>query len=141
VPRRWGGDVGGFDSFAGRRIHAFGEVWVGSPGGPLRLLAGADYGTETYGVASIHVTGAGDGFPVDLATRLGRFSRGYPARSGKGTRLGIAIVAAIVQAQGGNAGARNLPRRRSRRVDLAAAAPEPWPEAGDAPDRHRLRAP
>jgi hypothetical protein len=49
VPRRWGGDVGGFDSFAGRRIHAFGEVWWDLPEGRFVYWRGRITGLKLMG--------------------------------------------------------------------------------------------
>ena len=57
----------------------------------------------------LHVTDRGAGFPDDLlAQAFERFSRGEPGASEAGAGLGLPIVAAIAQAHGGRAGARNL---------------------------------
>jgi signal transduction histidine kinase len=53
-----------------------------------------------------HGPGFGDGF---LGSAFERFSRGDPARAGRGAGLGLAIVAAIARAHGGTATASNLP--------------------------------
>lgn len=51
----------------------------------------------------------GPGFPPDfIATAFERFTRADTARGRGGAGLGLAIVAAIAQAHGGSAGARNL---------------------------------
>jgi heavy metal sensor kinase len=92
------------------------------------------------GRVELHVTDEGDGFPKELLPRaFERFSRGDPARSGEGTGLGLAIVAAIARAQGGDAGARNLP---SGGADVWISLPAaPSPEADDAAGRPPLRTP
>jgi signal transduction histidine kinase len=62
------------------------------------------------GRVELHVTDYGAGFPPGLIEHaFERFTRGATAAPGTGTGLGLAIVAAIAQAHGGKAGARNLP--------------------------------
>jgi signal transduction histidine kinase len=56
------------------------------------------------GVATLHVTDEGAGFPRDFADRaFDRFATANAGRSGSGTGLGLAIVAAIAAAHGGRA--------------------------------------
>jgi signal transduction histidine kinase len=60
--------------------------------------------------AELHVRDDGPGFPAQFVDdAFERFTRADPARSRGGAGLGLAIVAAIAQAHGGAAGARNLP--------------------------------
>jgi two-component system OmpR family sensor kinase len=62
------------------------------------------------GEVELRVSDHGPGFPDDfLADAFERFSRADPARSAGGTGLGLSIVAAIADAHGGGAGARNRP--------------------------------
>jgi two-component system, OmpR family, sensor kinase len=64
---------------------------------------------RTGGRVELHVTDHGAGFPPGLSEHaFERFIRGETAESGTGAGLGLAIVAAIAQAHGGEAGARNL---------------------------------
>ena len=57
----------------------------------------------------LHVSDDGPGFPEDLLPRaFDRFARGPDVSAGGGAGLGLAIVAAIARAHGGDAGARNL---------------------------------
>jgi signal transduction histidine kinase len=60
------------------------------------------------GSVRLHVRDDGPGFPEDLAA-FERFTRGDSARGRGGAGLGLAIVAAIARAHGGEAGA--APRR------------------------------
>jgi two-component system OmpR family sensor kinase len=77
------------------------------------------------GRVELHVRDDGPGFPVDfLARAFERFSRPTDGRSGGGAGLGLAIVAAIAEAHGGCARARNGGERGA--------------EVGiDLPDHHR----
>jgi two-component system, OmpR family, sensor kinase len=69
------------------------------------------------------------GFPEAFMDRaFDRFSRGDHARSRGGAGLGLAIVAGVAAAHGGEAGARNRPEGGSD-VWVAIPAGEP----GDAP--------
>jgi two-component system OmpR family sensor kinase len=73
--------------------------------GAIRLV-----GRHVDGRVELHVIDEGEGFPQDLLARaFERFSQSDHARAGEGTGLGLAIVAAIARANGGEAGARNLP--------------------------------
>ena len=64
------------------------------------------------GWIELHVRDEGEGFPQEFLGRaFERFSQADRARSGTGAGLGLAIVAAIARAHGGDAGARNLPER------------------------------
>ena len=56
------------------------------------------------GAVRLHVRDDGPGFPEDLAA-FERFTRGDSARGRGGAGLGLAIVAAIARAHGGDAGA------------------------------------
>jgi two-component system, OmpR family, sensor kinase len=59
----------------------------------------------------LHVRDGGQGFPAEfIAQAFERFARADRARSRGGAGLGLAIVAAIAEAHGGSAGARNVPR-------------------------------
>jgi signal transduction histidine kinase len=72
----------------------------------------------------LHVRDHGPGLPVDLAGRaFDRFARGSGGRTGSSAGLGLAIVAAIVAAVGGRAGADNRPAGGAD-VWLAIPAPE-----------------
>jgi two-component system OmpR family sensor kinase len=89
------------------------------------------------GRVELHVTDKGRGFPDDLlAHAFERFSRGEPGRSGPGAGLGLPIVAAIAQAHGGRAGARNL---RGGGADVWLSLPTGLhglpPEAADGDER------
>jgi two-component system, OmpR family, sensor kinase len=65
---------------------------------------------ERDGAVELHVRDQGGGFPDRfLPSAFDRFSRADPARSRGGAGLGLAIVAAIASAHGGEAAARNLP--------------------------------
>jgi two-component system, OmpR family, sensor kinase len=65
---------------------------------------------EQSGVVELHVRDEGEGFPTSfLPTAFERFTRADPARSRGGAGLGLAIVAAIATAHGGEAAARNRP--------------------------------
>jgi signal transduction histidine kinase len=58
----------------------------------------------------LHVRDDGPGFPAQFVDdAFERFTRGDPARGRGGAGLGLAIVAAIADAHGGAAGARNRP--------------------------------
>jgi signal transduction histidine kinase len=58
----------------------------------------------------LHVRDGGQGFPDQFIGRaFERFARADRARSRGGAGLGLAIVAAIAEAHGGSAGARNVP--------------------------------
>jgi two-component system OmpR family sensor kinase len=58
----------------------------------------------------LHVRDDGRGFPDEFIARaFERFTRADHARSRGGAGLGLAIVAAIADAHGGSAGARNVP--------------------------------
>jgi two-component system OmpR family sensor kinase len=62
------------------------------------------------GAVELHVRDQGGGFPDGfLASAFERFTRADPARSRGGAGLGLAIVAAIAAAHGGEAAARNRP--------------------------------
>jgi len=64
--------------------------------------------TVRDGVVELHVTDDGEGFPATfLARAFERFSRPDAGRSGDGAGLGLAIVAAIARAHGGDAHAAN----------------------------------
>ena len=57
----------------------------------------------------LHVSDDGPGFTRDVLPRaFDRFARGGDAPAGEGAGLGLAIVAAIAGAHGGDAGARNV---------------------------------
>ena len=73
-------------------------------GGPAIELAAE----ERNGCVRFHVRDDGPGIPDDLAP-FERFTRGDAARSRGGAGLGLAIVAAIARAHGGNAGAASRP--------------------------------
>jgi signal transduction histidine kinase len=60
------------------------------------------------GAVRLHVRDDGPGFPDDLAA-FERFTRADTARGRGGAGLGLAIVAAIARAHGGEAGAANRP--------------------------------
>jgi two-component system, OmpR family, sensor kinase len=65
---------------------------------------------RTNGSVELHVTDHGAGLPPGLIEHaFERFTRGETAQPGTGAGLGLAIVAAIAQAHGGDVGARNLP--------------------------------
>jgi signal transduction histidine kinase len=67
--------------------------------GPVELAARAH-----NGVVEIDVSDQGDGFPDELAPHaFERFTRGDAARGRGGAGLGLAIVAAIAEAHGGDA--------------------------------------
>jgi heavy metal sensor kinase len=101
--------------------------------GEVRLAA-----RPRKGRVELHVTDEGGGFPEELLPRaFERFSRGDRARSGEGTGLGLAIVAAIARAQGGEAGARNLPGGGADVWISLPAAPAPSGQAADAAGRDR----
>jgi len=75
----------------------------GSP--PVRLLASEDGGSLVFRVAD-----AGPGFPPGfLPHAFERFSRADDARTTTGAGLGLALVAAVARAHGGEAFARNRP--------------------------------
>jgi two-component system OmpR family sensor kinase len=60
------------------------------------------------GTVELHVIDQGDGFPPDFLGRaFERFSRADDARGRGGAGLGLSIVAAIAEAAGGRAAARN----------------------------------
>jgi signal transduction histidine kinase len=81
------------------------------------------------GRVELHVRDRGPGFPEAFMDRaFDRFSRGDHARSRGGAGLGLAIVAGVAAAHGGEAGARNRPEGGSD-VWVAIPAGEP----GDAP--------
>jgi signal transduction histidine kinase len=62
------------------------------------------------GGAELAVADDGEGFSPEMAERaFERFSRDDAARSGGGAGLGLAIVAAIARAHGGEAGLRSAP--------------------------------
>jgi signal transduction histidine kinase len=64
--------------------------------------------TERDGAVELHVRDRGPGFPdAFLPVALERFSRADAARSGRGSGLGLSIVAAIATAHGGRAGVAN----------------------------------
>jgi signal transduction histidine kinase len=72
-------------------------------------------------VVELHVRDDGPGFPQDLIdTAFERFARADAARSRGGAGLGLAIVAAIADAHGGHAAARN---RRGGGADVWLAVP------------------
>jgi two-component system, OmpR family, sensor kinase len=74
-------------------------------GGDVVLFA-----EERDGAVELHVRDQGGGFPDDfLPSAFERFSRADPARQRGGAGLGLAIVAAIASAHGGEAAARNRP--------------------------------
>ena len=74
-------------------------------GGEVRLWARREDGHVRLGV-----TDEGGGFDAGYLPRaFERFSRGDPVRTGEGAGLGLAIVAAIAHAHGGEAGAENTP--------------------------------
>ena len=56
----------------------------------------------------LHVRDDGEGLPEGLAA-FERFTRGDSARSRGGAGLGLAIVAAVARAHGGEAGAASRP--------------------------------
>ncbi len=65
---------------------------------------------QSGGGVELHVLDQGPGFPDDfLPSAFDRFTRADPARARGGAGLGLAIVAAIASAHGGEAGARNRP--------------------------------
>jgi two-component system, OmpR family, sensor kinase len=65
---------------------------------------------ERDGAVELHVRDHGGGFPDSfLPEAFERFTRADPARSRGGAGLGLAIVAAIASAHGGEAAARNRP--------------------------------
>lgn len=68
-------------------------------------------GAERHGgELELRVADAGPGFPEDfIASAFERFARAGSGRSGGGAGLGLSIVAAIAEAHGGRAGARNRP--------------------------------
>jgi two-component system OmpR family sensor kinase len=67
------------------------------------------FAKEGNGAVELHVRDGGPGFPEGLLpAAFERFTRGDPARSRGGAGLGLPIVAAIAEAHGGTAGARNL---------------------------------
>jgi two-component system OmpR family sensor kinase len=73
-------------------------------GTPIPITVGQD---PPYGW--IRVSDEGPGFPPDALTRVfHRFYRGDRARSGTGSGLGLSIVQALVEAQGGHVSAENL---------------------------------
>jgi two-component system OmpR family sensor kinase len=73
--------------------------------GPVRLSV-----EERNGHVDLHVLDRGPGFPPDFLPRaFERFSRADEARTGGGAGLGLAIVAAIARAHGGEAHAANRP--------------------------------
>ena len=62
------------------------------------------------GSVELHVRDDGPGFPAQFVDdAFERFTRADAARGRGGAGLGLAIVAAIADAHGGAAGARNLP--------------------------------
>ena len=62
------------------------------------------------GAVTLHVRDAGTGFPSTfLPTAFERFSRAEHGRSSDGSGVGLAIVASVARAHGGQAGAENLP--------------------------------
>ena len=72
---------------------------------PVLLDASADGSSVVFSVAD-----AGPGFPPDfLAHAFERFSRGDDARTTAGAGLGLALVAAVARAHGGEPFARNSP--------------------------------
>src|SRR4051794_20662412 len=73
-------------------------------GPPIELAAEA-----RDGAVRLHVRDDGPGMPDGLAA-FERFSRGDAARGRGGAGLGLAIVAAIARAHGGEAGAANRPK-------------------------------
>jgi two-component system OmpR family sensor kinase len=73
-------------------------------GGPAIELAAE----ERNGSVRFHVRDDGPGIPEDLAP-FERFTRGDAARSRGGAGLGLAIVAAVARAHGGDAGAASRP--------------------------------
>jgi two-component system, OmpR family, sensor kinase len=57
------------------------------------------------GAVALHVLDHGPGLPASMNGRaFARFTRGDEAREGEGAGLGLAIVAAIASAHGGDAG-------------------------------------
>lgn len=69
-------------------------------GGEVELRAARE-----NGAVALHVLDHGPGLPPSLAGRaFARFTRGDEAREGDGAGLGLAIVAAIASAHGGDAG-------------------------------------
>jgi two-component system, OmpR family, sensor kinase len=80
----------------------------------------------------LHVADHGSGFPPGLTEHaFERFTRGETAGPGTGAGLGLAIVAAIAQAHGGEAGARNLPGGGADVwLSLPAAAEAPLVSSG-----------
>ena len=60
------------------------------------------------GAVRLHVRDDGPGLPADLAA-FERFTRGDGARGRGGSGLGLALVAAIARAHGGEAGAADRP--------------------------------
>jgi two-component system, OmpR family, sensor kinase len=65
---------------------------------------------ERDGGVEIHVRDRGVGFPSAFLPRaFERFSRADAARAGRGSGLGLSIVAAIAKAHGGHAGVANRP--------------------------------
>jgi signal transduction histidine kinase len=69
----------------------------------LRAAASGD-------AVALHVRDGGQGFPDQfIGQAFERFARADHARSRGGAGLGLAIVAAIADAHGGSAGARNVP--------------------------------
>jgi signal transduction histidine kinase len=73
-------------------------------GGPQVELSAEARG----GAVRLHVRDDGAGFPADLAA-FERFTRGDSARGRGGAGLGLAIVAAVARAHGGEAGAESRP--------------------------------
>lgn len=86
--------------------------------GEVRIWAHAEDGRVRLGVSD-----DGAGFDAGYLPRaFERFSRGDPARTGDGAGLGLAIVAAIASAHGGEAGAANRPEGGSDAwIDLPGA--------------------
>jgi two-component system, OmpR family, sensor kinase len=99
--------------------------------GSITLMAAADAG----GWLSIEVGDEGEGFPPGFADRaFDRFTRGDAARQRGGAGLGLAIVLAIAQSHGGQAGVSEgpgpgarvwlrLPGRRSEQIDSLSGFP------------------
>jgi signal transduction histidine kinase len=74
------------------------------------------------GIVELHVLDQGDGFALEFLGRaFERFSRADDARSGRGTGLGLSIAAAIAEAAGGTAAARNTPGGADVWIALPAA--------------------